>query len=91
MAGKYNQVLFVRFSQEGRHSNVVVETSDVCQSVTPQRQTLVVPYHLQEIKSWLRPGVKSGGKKASTPSEKSVEICQKRLNASLLMSQYDCL
>ena len=48
--GKYNQVMFVSFSQSGSHPDV----SDSF-SVTPQRQTLVLPHHLPELKSWLSP------------------------------------
>jgi len=71
------------------------DTADIVNSVTPQRQSLVIPYHLQEIKKWLKPESSSNRRsrrnRLSKENAKSVELCEKRLNASLLMSQYDCI
>lgn len=79
-SGKYNQVLFVSFSQQPGDASDALH-----HSVTPQRRSMLVPLHLQEIKLWLRPDSNRGRRKL----DRSVEICEKRLNASLLMSQYD--
>jgi hypothetical protein len=72
------------------------DTADIVNSVTPQRQSLVIPYHLQEIKKWLKPEFSNRRSRRNRSSSdesnnKSVELCEKRLNASLLMSQYDCI
>jgi len=76
MAGRYDQVLLVSFLRKS-------DASHHC--VTPQRQSMVVPFHLKEIKSWLRP------KKVQKRPEKNVELCEKRLHASLRVSRYDSL
>ena len=76
MSGKYNQVLLVTFLRKS-------DASHHC--VTPQRQSMVVPFHLKEIKSWIRP------KKVGKTLEKNVELCEKRLHASLRVSQFDSL
>ena len=79
-SGKYNQVLFVSFSQQP------CDASDALHhSVTPQRRSMLVPLHLQEIKLWLRPDLNRGRRKL----DRSVDLCEKRLTASLLMSEYD--
>ena len=71
------------------------DTADIVNSVTPQRQSLVIPYHLQEIKKWLKPDSSGSNRRSRrnriNENNKTVELCEKRLNASLLMSQYDCI
>ena len=71
------------------------DTADIVNSVTPQRQSLVIPYHLQEIKKWLKPDASGSNRRSRrnriNENNKTVELCEKRLNASLLMSQYDCI
>ena len=76
MSGKYNQVLLVTFLRKSNASH---------HCVTPQRQSMVVPFHLKEIKSWIRP------KKFAKTLEKNVELYEKRLHASLRVSQFDSL
>jgi hypothetical protein len=80
MSGKYHQVLFVTFSQKSK-SDALHHT------VTPQRRSMMVPFHLQEIRSWLRPEMSRGHRKL----DQNVDVCEKRLNASLLMSRYEPL
>ena len=85
--GKYNKVLFVRYTQGGKDKNSVGPAN----SVTPQRLSLIIPYHMQEIKKWLVPDTSSNRRSSRHNTDKKVELCEKRLNASLLMSQYDCI
>jgi hypothetical protein len=100
--GKYNQIILVRFCHGGgRPPNY--ESSAL--SLTPFRQSFLVPHHLHEIRKWLRQTTKkspkfspkfsskfSSGKSVSKmAAEKEVELCATRLRSALQGSQYDCI
>jgi hypothetical protein len=87
MSGKYNQVLVVRYSRRrDGHSAIDAHLpGDAVQSVTPHRQSLLIPFHLQEIRAWLRPG------RGHAHADKLADSCERRLKSALLMSHYDPL
>ncbi len=82
--GKYNRILLVRFGPQDLRP-----TSDhaaAALSLTPFRQSFLVPAHLPEIRNWLRPNLPK-----VNSADKRVETCQNRLCTALRSSQYDCI
>lgn len=94
--GKYNQITLVRFCHGGgRPPN----TDTVALSLTPFRQSFLVPHHLHEIRKWLRQTTKkspkfssrSGKSVSKLGAEKEIELCATRLCSALRGSQFDCI
>jgi hypothetical protein len=64
--GKYNQIVLVRFCHDGSRA------VDTASNLTPFRQSFLVPHHLPEIRSWLRPAAATRAVPPKTAASKSV-------------------
>ncbi len=94
--GKYNQLLLVRFTND-----VSPSMPDTCVSLTPLRQSFLIPHHLPEVRAWLRPAKVLPKNKGEAPRvtvtsqggprDKKIAACEKRLCSAVLTSQYDCI
>jgi hypothetical protein len=97
--GKYNQLLIVRFTNDSISTTTTAQDTSV--SLTPLRQSFLIPHHLPEVRSWLRPSKVLPKNKGETPRvvmtsqggarDKKIAACEKRLRSAVLTSQYDCI